>query len=130
LLGDVSRDNPSLEWVSGFDAMQQSIRWVAAIRSGKLDGLESTAEGFLANAKPSSHADVKYNVACAFAVASSLDNEKQDTYANRATELLNELGAADYFQQKHRLENLMRDTDMDPIRERADFRAFLKSIGK
>ena len=130
LLGEVSRDNASLDWVTGFEAMQQSIAWVREIRLGNLDNIESTAEKFLQTAKPSIKADVKYNVACAFALASSLSSEKKEDCALRAIAILNELVAADYFKEKERFENLRRDTDLQSLHERADFRAFVKSIGK
>ena len=128
LLAEVSRDNPNLEWVSGFNSMQQSVQWVGEIKAGKLDEFELTADRLLKNSKPSVRADVKYNVACAYALASTKVIEMQDAYATRAVELLNELMTKDYFKQKQRLENLMRDNDLDPIRERDDFRAFLKAL--
>lgn len=40
LLGEVSRDNASLDWVTGFEAMQQSIAWVREIRLGNLDNID------------------------------------------------------------------------------------------
>ena len=40
LLGEVSRDNAPLDWVTGFEAMQQSIAWVREIRLGNLDNID------------------------------------------------------------------------------------------
>ncbi len=130
LLNEVSRDNASLDWVTKYDALAQTILWVGEIRLGKLDDLESTAERFLEKAKPSNRDDIKYNMACAFALASKLASEKQEFYAVRAVGFLNELVASDYFKDKSRYENLRRDTDLESLHPRDDFREFVKSIKK
>ncbi|MCC6511584.1 MAG: tetratricopeptide repeat protein, partial [Pirellulaceae bacterium] len=68
-----------------------------------------------------------YNAACVIAqcAASSRSNEaQQKQFADRAMELLNQAVRAGWKDAAH----IKRDTDLDPLRERADFKALVEQI--
>ncbi len=128
LMSELAADNRSLEWVSGYDIMQQTISWVNELKAGKIADFESSAADFLEKVKAGSQADILYNIACAYAVMSFQVPEKKEEYGAKAVSLLNRLAATDYFKSKPRLDNLMGDTDLDTIRNRQDFASFLERI--
>jgi tetratricopeptide (TPR) repeat protein len=68
-----------------------------------------------------------YNLACVCAQAAGAvkDNpEQQERYAARAVELLGRARGKGFFADRANREHLKKDTDLDPLRPRADFRKF------
>lgn len=92
---------------------------LAHAKAGNIETATAEAEQSIAGSK---NADSLYGAACVFAVASTQPSEKKNGYADRAIELLKqaiENGLADQ-------EQLNSDHDLDALREREDFKAFLK----
>jgi tetratricopeptide (TPR) repeat protein len=72
-----------------------------------------------------------YDTACLYALASAAlkDNSQQaETYAAKAVALLRRAQAAGYFQKPARIAHMKKDTDLDSLRNRADYRALVKLL--
>jgi tetratricopeptide (TPR) repeat protein len=69
-------------------------------------------------------ADQWYDFACVYAVASGKILEKRKEYAGRAMELLTRATAAGFNDPAH----AAKDTDLDPLRDRDDFKKWLASM--
>ena len=65
-----------------------------------------------------------YNAACVVAIASGKNAAKRDEYAAQAIDLLRKAVAAGYSDAEH----IAKDSDLDALRERADFRELLASL--
>jgi len=70
--------------------------------------------------------DEWYNFACVYAVASSKIADRKLEYADRAMELLHEAIKAGYKNASH----IAKDTDLDSLRDREDFKKVLAELGK
>ncbi len=130
LVSEIAKDNPTLDWLSGFDSLRKSIDWINELRAGNLDHFEARADEYLVNALPSSRGDVQYNIACAYVLVSEKVADKREEYCLKAVSLLNDLAASDYFKQPGRFDNLRSDTDLAPIHGRDDFRDFVRAAKK
>ena len=76
--------------------------------------------------KPNWMAGDWYNFACVYAVASVKIQDKKQEYANRAMELLQQAVNAGWTDAAH----LAKDTDLDPLRDRDDFRKLFDSLSE
>ncbi len=56
------------------------------------------------------------------------DAALQEQFAKRAVELLTQAKNAGYFRDPRLVEKLKKDPDYDPVRQRADFQAFLRGL--
>lgn len=65
-----------------------------------------------------------YNFACVYAVASGKIADKKAEYADRAMELLQKAVKAGYKSA----EQMKKDTDLDPLREREDFKKLIAEL--
>jgi hypothetical protein len=93
------------------------------LRSGEAAGSETRAErGKLATW----NAGQWYDFACVYAVASGKVAGKQQEYADRAMELLRQAVKAGWKDAAH----MRRDTDLDPLRARADFQELIAELEK
>ncbi len=69
---------------------------------------------------------IRYNAACAFSLLSrSGPTSDRERFGRRAVDLLNGLLNANYFRAVKSNDHLDDDNDLDPLRQRADFREFL-----
>ena len=75
---------------------------------------------------PSWNAGQWYDFACVFAIASGKLADKKDEYAKRAVELLQRAVKAGYKDAAH----MKKDTDLDPLRDRDDFKKLLAELEK
>jgi tetratricopeptide (TPR) repeat protein len=71
-----------------------------------------------------------YSGALAYGVAHAKaeDQPRRERYAVRAIELLHKAQAAGYFNDPNAVTNLQTEPDLDSLRNREDFRKFLKSL--
>jgi serine/threonine protein kinase/WD40 repeat protein len=76
----------------------------------------------LAHSEP--RGDFLYNAACVYSLASGKATGKQKEYADRAMELLRKAVTAGYRKAAY----MRKDTDFDPIRDRADFKKLLVEL--
>ena len=72
------------------------------------------------------NADQWYNFACVYAVASGQSADKKAEYADRAMEFLTTAVEAGCNDAAH----IEADTDLDPLREREDFKKLLAELEK
>jgi hypothetical protein len=71
-------------------------------------------------------ADSWYSFACFYAVASGEIADKKREYADRAMDLLQKAVKAGW----NNAANMARDTDLDPLRGRYDFKKLLEELAK
>ena len=76
--------------------------------------------------KPDWDAAQWYDFACVYAVASIKTADKKADYANRAVELLHKAVEAGYKDAAH----MAKDTDLDPLRNREDYKRLLADLEK
>ena len=67
-----------------------------------------------------------YNFACFYAIASGKSADKKQEYADRAMDLLQKAVKAGYNDAAH----MAKDTDLDPIRGREDFKKLIEELAK
>ncbi len=73
-----------------------------------------------------------YSAACVYSLASAneQDAEKRERDAVRAVELLRQAQTLGFFQNAAEAANVTKDTDLDPLRSREDFRLWLSQLEK
>jgi tetratricopeptide (TPR) repeat protein len=104
-----------IELTDGDAQLEYRLRRALALaRSG--DPTRAAAEAERAAAEPNCSPDILYNAACVFALARRAD---------KAITLLNRLQSRGYFATADNLNNLRTDKDLDPLRQRDDFKALL-----
>ncbi len=126
------RDTPTAAWLNEFGSMQRSNFLVEQARAGQTGAVERGAAELLAPGRGSASVPtIRYNVACAFAQLVEFGPaDQREAHATRAVGLLAEVFAARYFAVPGNNAHLDADTDLDPLRERADFRAFMADVRK
>jgi tetratricopeptide (TPR) repeat protein len=87
---------------------------------------EAVAEVAELTKTPFSPAPAWYDFACVYSVASGKIADKKAEYGDRAMELLQKAVQAGY----QGAAQLQKDTDLDPLRDRADFKALLADLEK
>ncbi len=130
LIGEMIADNPHLEWLRGMDASRQVNRLIGRVRDGDPVAFEAEADDLLALGRKENRLEVVYDTACVYSVASAKRPGSADKYATKAVGLLNDLVAAGYFKVPQRVAHLDKDTDLDPLRKRADYKAFREAVSK
>lgn len=120
------KDMPHMTFLKGYGSQQRSQMLVMRAREGAVTGFDRSAEDFLHSRQVSQNLDLIYNVACGYAQASQHGaDETKEQYAKRSMALLTELYQKKYFTIP-RIEHLLIDPDLAPLRERDDFKAFMK----
>jgi tetratricopeptide (TPR) repeat protein len=122
----IAREQPQLTWIRGLGTVQRSNLIIHQLRSKYDPEFEEQARQLLEADTASTTPAVKYNVACLYAQAAILAPEKdRDKFAARAVGFLNEiLATTDYFRNARNVAHLDKDTDLDPLRNRDDYKAF------
>jgi tetratricopeptide (TPR) repeat protein/predicted Ser/Thr protein kinase len=128
LLEGMLRENPHLDWVVALDVKRQSELLIGRVRAG--DAFEGEAEKLLALARPNLKGTVTYNVACVYAVAAGARPKDAEKHATRAVALLTDLIPTGYYRTNNRTPHLDKDTDLDPLRKRDDYKAFREAVNK
>ncbi|MFO0850063.1 MAG: serine/threonine-protein kinase [Gemmataceae bacterium] len=122
------RDYPQMTWITGFGAAQRSGRLVDRARQGDT-GLDAEFESLVQQSQPSVADLVRYNWACAHAqLAKSGPAADQAGRAERAVQQLVALLAGPYFRNPVNAAHLDKDTDLDPVRGRADYKEFREKV--
>jgi tetratricopeptide (TPR) repeat protein len=123
----IAREQPQLTWIRGLGTIQRSNLIIHQLRIKYDPEFEELAKQLLETDAVSTTPAVKYNVACLYAQAAKLAPERdRDKFAVRAVGYLNEiLASTDYFRNALNVAHLDKDTDLDPLRKRDDFQAFL-----
>jgi eukaryotic-like serine/threonine-protein kinase len=87
---------------------------------------EAVAEVDELTRSASGSGDQWYNFACVYAVASGKSAAQRQAYADRAMDLLRKAVQAGYNDAAH----MAKDTDLDPLRGRDDFRKLIEGLAK
>jgi hypothetical protein len=87
---------------------------------------EAVAEVAELTKSPNVTADQRYNFVCFYALASGKLTDKKQEYGDRAMELLHKAVSAGYKDAVH----MTKDTDLDPLCEREDFKKLLADLEK
>jgi hypothetical protein len=77
---------------------------------------------------PNASRGLLYNVACVYALAAAQEDCQREVYAGRALALLHRARAAGFFKERREFELLTNDADLDGLRPRDDFRAFVAEL--
>jgi tetratricopeptide (TPR) repeat protein len=116
--------------VAADDARLQ--QWLIALRRG--EHVSVMAEVGRLEGRKDLVGPQAYNLACVAALASAAagsDARLAEGYARRAMALLGRAEAAGYFRQPGALQHARKtDTDLDPLRQRSDFREFMSRLEK
>ncbi len=99
-------------------------RAISLVWSGKVT--ESVAEVGELTKRANWTAWQWYNFACVYSLASTKLDDKKKEYADRAMELLQQAVKAGWNDAKH----TSKDTDLDPLRDREDFKKLLADLEK
>src|SRR5262249_39559334 len=100
---------------------------------------KAAAEALRLAPSPTLHAANRYNLACLLALCGAaaardaalplpLRERLAEAHARRAVGQLSLADRAGYFKQPANREHLDRDGDLDSLRDRADFRAFVSGL--
>ena len=130
IISKMIADNPKVDWLRGLSNARRSMDLAERVRAGNIIGFEEAAEDMLKHAPPKDSANVRYNVACIYALAMPQRKEKAEAWGERAIELLNELLKNGYFASQAVANHTAADADLNPLRERADFKAFEDAVRK
>jgi serine/threonine-protein kinase len=105
-------------------------RSLSLARAGKHARATAEAEA-LAKGNPSGADLYKLARVYALSVSAARDDEKlQERYATRAVEFLGRAHGTGYFGDAKFVANLKKDADLDPLRQRDDFRKLLTQVEK
>ena len=94
------------------------------VQDGKV--AEAVAEVAELTKNPSWNAGQWYDFACVYSLASAKIADKKKEYADRAMELLQKAVKAGWNDAEH----TAKDTDLDPLRDREDFKKLLADLEK
>ncbi len=115
-----------------FFRVQKALDLVRADPGAAVEELQRALPANFADAPQPSDGEDFYNAACAYSLASAneQDADKRERNAARAIELLRQAQTVGYFQDAAKAANVLKDTDLDPIRNREDFRLWLSQLEK
>jgi serine/threonine protein kinase len=122
------KDMPHMAFLRGAGNQQRSELLILRAKEGTIKNYDRSAEDLLRSRQARDNLDVIYNVACGYSLASvHATPEIRERYAKRAVTLLNELFDKKYFTMP-RILHLLVDADLVPLRDRDDFKAFVKRV--
>ena len=127
----VRKSSPNVRVVKRLAAAQRSVALVNRVATGDTADLDQQVEDLLATAGDAPNmAVIRYNVACALSVG-SLHGPAADREVRcaRAVRLLTELLDGPFYRGPTNVAHVDADTDLNPIRDRSDFRAFRAKLG-
>jgi hypothetical protein len=145
VLGDVrelsesiASASPSMTWVRYRYILPRSLELVYSVREGDTRNLDQRVEELLKllptkrdpdPAKNALEDSVHYNVACAYAQAMPISkSEDRESLASKAMNKLLELAQVRHFTLPEKIELVETDSDLNPLRERDDFKRFLAQL--
>jgi tetratricopeptide (TPR) repeat protein len=104
--------------------LHRAERAVARMQAGQVT--EAVAEIAALTKSSQWNAEQWYDFACVYAVASPKSADKKQEYADRAMDLLHRAVKAGFQDAAH----MAKDTDLDPLRGRDDFKKLLAELAK
>jgi len=126
----LAKDMPEMPWLKMNGLNQRSLYLVMRARDGDLNGIEEAVQEVQATPVVllGTAQGPKYNLACVYAQGSKhqADAAEKERWAARAVRMLEDLYRSRYFTRDLEINHLSVDADLDPLRERPDFKAFMK----
>jgi serine/threonine protein kinase len=126
----LAKDLPDMPWLKMNGLHQRSMYLVMRARDGDLNGIEEAVQEVQATPVVliGTAQAPKYNLACVYAQGSKhqTDAAEKERWAARAVRMLEDLYRSRYFSRDLEINHLSVDADLDPLRDRADFKAFMK----
>lgn len=95
---------------------------ISLLQAGKVP--EAVAEVAELTTYPSWNASQWYNFACVYSLASTKIADRKNEYADRAMELLHKAVKEGWSDAEH----MAKDADLDPLRNREDFKKLLPDL--
>jgi serine/threonine protein kinase len=124
----MAKDMPQMSWLKWQPITQRSSMLVEQVRRGHISSLEKSVEelqklpGFAAPEV----AGARYNLACIYALASKrTEGEERNRWAKLAVQTLEDLYQNRFFTPPN-IRHLGKDSDLDALRERDDFKKFMQ----
>jgi serine/threonine protein kinase/Flp pilus assembly protein TadD len=99
------------------------------VRSGKV--AEAVADAEALTKDTAAPGGLLYDVACVYALASAAvkdDPKQREAYAGQPIALLRRAQTAGFFKDRKWVEHLKKDTDLDVLRSREDFKKFVAEL--
>ncbi len=134
----IATASPSMTWVRYRYVLPRSLELVYSVREGDTRELDKRIADLLKLLPPKRDPDpakniledsVHYNVACAYAQAMPVSkSEDREKLATQAMTTLFELARVRHFTLPEKIELVETDTDLDPLRNREDFRKFMTQL--
>jgi tetratricopeptide (TPR) repeat protein/tRNA A-37 threonylcarbamoyl transferase component Bud32 len=107
---------------------QEMVPALSLARAG--DHVKATALAMTFAKGPNAHPEMDYNAACVFAICVGKVKDRDSVaaagYATQALELLRHAQAGGLFKDAKRMGQLEKDHDLDPLRERAEFKKVIE----
>jgi hypothetical protein len=126
-LDDLAREYPQMPWLRGTGAVVQSLWIIDRVRGGTCPDPEAEFRPLLAAAPPQLQSLLRYNLACGLAQLAAVGPaDRREENAAKAVAVLNDLLAGPFFRTPARAAHLDKDPDLDPLRDRDDFKQFLQ----
>jgi tetratricopeptide (TPR) repeat protein len=134
----IATSSPSMAWVRQRFVIFQSLELVYSVRDGETKDLDRRVEDLLKtlprkrepNPLWNSLGDtVRYNVACAYSQATLFEpSDERERAAAKAIDVLADLDRAGHFTLPGKVVLVETDSDLDPLRDRADFKLLLARV--
>ena len=102
----------------------RAARATSRVQAGQVD--EAVAEVAELTKSPEWNSGQWYDFACVYAIASGKSEDKKQEYADRAMDLLRYAVKGGWNDDAH----MAKDTDLDPIRGREDFKQLIEELTK
>jgi hypothetical protein len=120
---------PHMPWLAGLGAVQRSAQLVGRAKFGDDKGLDVEFDEIVKASQPNVKDLVNYNWVCAYSILSKTGPaDRREDRAARAVGLLHDLLQGTYFRNPVNADHLDKDEDLDPIRDRPDYRAFRQKV--
>jgi serine/threonine-protein kinase len=121
------REHPQMTWVNAVGAGHRSLWIVERVQTGECPDPQVEFDALLPAIPPPQVPLVRYNLACALAQWAKVGPaDDRDNRAAKAVAVLSDLLAEPFFRNPANVAHLDKDTDLDPLRDRDDFKQFLQ----
>jgi hypothetical protein len=121
------RDHPNMPWVKSLGASHRSLWIVERVRSGECPDPQAEFDALLPAVPPGQVPLLRYNLACALAQAAKAGPaDGRERHAAKAVAVLTDLLAGPFFRNPVNVAHVDKDTDLDPLRDRDDFKQFVQ----
>jgi len=126
--GSLREETSRLRRFAILSLQQVSVPALRLARAG--DHVKAAAAAAVLVKGPNAHPEMDYNAACVYAICAAKVKGQNSTaaegYALQAVALLRQASARGFFKDPKMLKQLQNDKDLDPLRDRPDFKQVLE----